>query len=93
MRADGMRPLEFPGAREQQVILGGQFRLPAGFDHNGLVRFDDDGRAFDPRSGLKLITGVDIGLVPFTGGKELRPQSGLWQLGTRPLHSLFATAS
>ena len=69
--ADGVRPLELLGAREQQVVLGGQFRLPAGLDHDGLVRLDNDCGTFDARSGFELLAGVDIRLMPSSGWKEI----------------------
>ena len=34
-------------ALEHQVVLGGDLGAPAGFDHDGLVRLDDDGGPID----------------------------------------------
>ena len=48
MGADGVRALELFGAREHEMVFGGEFGLPARLDHDGLVRLDDDGGAFDP---------------------------------------------
>jgi hypothetical protein len=45
MRADCMRTLQFFRARQQKMIFCGQFGLPAGLDHDGLMRLDDDGGA------------------------------------------------
>ena len=45
--ADGVRALELLGAREHEMILGRELGLPAGLDHDGLVRLDDDGGALD----------------------------------------------
>ncbi len=47
MGADGVRALELLGARQHQMIFAREFGLPAGFDHDGLVRLDDDGGAYD----------------------------------------------
>ena len=42
--------LSFFARVEHEVVLGGQLGLPAGLDHDGLVRLDDDGGAFDRRA-------------------------------------------
>ncbi len=46
MGADGVRALELFRARQHQMILARELGLPAGLDHDGLVRLDDDGGAF-----------------------------------------------
>ena len=84
VRADGVNALELLGAGEHEVILGRQFGLPAWLDHDGLVRLDDDGGAFDAGSGLELVARVDAGLVPVAAGKELRLQGRFGQCGARP---------
>ena len=64
--------LSLHDARQHQMVLRRERGLPAGLDHDGLVRLDDDRRAFDLVAGRKLIAGIDGGLVPFAGGEELR---------------------
>jgi hypothetical protein len=67
MRADRMGALEFFRARQQEMIFCGHFGLPAGLDHDGLMRLDNDGGANDARSRLQLVTHIDICLVPDAG--------------------------
>ena len=73
MGADGMHALEWLDAREHQMVLARQLRLPAGLYDDGLVRLDDDGGAFHFMTRLELVAGKDRGLVPFAAGEELRP--------------------
>ena len=47
MGADSAGAGELPHSPQHQVIAGGELGLPAGFDDDGLVRLDDDRRAFD----------------------------------------------
>ena len=47
-------------------------RPPAVLDHDGLVRFDDDGRAVDRVTGRKLVAGEDRRVVPGAAGIEAR---------------------
>src|SRR4029450_1697897 len=72
------------------MIFCSQFGLPAGFDHDGLVGLDDDSRTFDARSGVELIAGVYIRLVPLSGREKLRTQRWLRQGPTRAAHRLFS---
>jgi hypothetical protein len=66
-RADRMGALEFFRACQQEMIFRRQFGLPAVFDHDGLMRLDDDSGATDARTGLELVTKIDICLVPGAG--------------------------
>ena len=50
--ADGADALELDDARQHEMVFRGQLRLPAVLDHDGLVRLDDDGGAFDLVPGL-----------------------------------------
>ena len=74
MRANRMGTLELFRARQQEMIFGGQFGLPAGLDHDGLMRLDNDGGTTDARSRLELVTQIDICLVPGAGGEKLCTQ-------------------
>jgi hypothetical protein len=72
LRADRMRALERHDAREHEVVLRGDFRLPAGLDHDGLMRLDDDRRAGDLLPGLDLLARIDRRVVPFALREEPR---------------------
>jgi hypothetical protein len=58
------------------MVLGGDLGAPAVFEHDGLVRLDDDGGALDLVARRKLLAGVDRGLVPLAVGEELRALTG-----------------
>ena len=70
--------LSFFARVEQEMIFCGQFGLPAGLDHDGLMRLDDDGGTFDahPASADRAYRRSPCASV---GGKELRPQRRLGQ--------------
>src|SRR5215471_2019057 len=71
------------------MIFCGHFGLPAGFDHDSLVWFDNDGGAFDARSRMELVACVNIRFVPHPTRKELRAPRRLWQGGARALECFF----
>jgi hypothetical protein len=68
--ADGALPFQFGGAREQEMVFRRELRAPAGFDHYGLMRLDDDCGAGNFRAGLELIAGEDFSRVKFAPGEE-----------------------
>src|SRR5262245_64896433 len=52
------------------MIVCGQRRLPAGLDHDGLMRLDDDGGAGNGVAGPELIAREYVGAVPAAIGEE-----------------------
>jgi hypothetical protein len=54
------------------VILGGDLRLPARFDDDGLVAFDDERRPGDGVPRRQVVAVMDGGLVPCALGEEAR---------------------
>ena len=90
MGADGVRALEFFRARQHEMVLSAEFGLPARFDHDGLVRFDDDGGAFHCRVDLELTAGENIGLMPFTRREKICAPRRRRQFSTRALDRLLA---
>jgi len=45
--ADGTRAVKFCTRRSTKMVLGSELSLPTVLDDHGLMRLDDDGRAFD----------------------------------------------
>ena len=62
--ADGMPGRCLARPREDEVRAPGEGGLPAVLDHGGVVRLDDEGRAFDLLPGLELQAVVDVAVVP-----------------------------
>ena len=62
-----LRALERHCARQHEMVLRRDVGLPAGLDHDGLVRLDDDGGAGDACAGRELVAGEDAGIVPLAG--------------------------
>ena len=84
-REPGIPPL---GAGEQEMVLGGDLGLPAGFDHHRLMRFDDQRGAFEAMSGTKVLAAEHGRLVPGAAGEERgrgvshrRPLGGKREIG------------
>src|SRR5690606_5296226 len=57
--------------------------FPARLDDDGLVRLDDDRRAFDFGADLELVAGIDVGLVPRAARIEARRLGRLRQFRRR----------
>src|SRR5262245_16516629 len=72
------------------MIFCSQFGLPARLDYDSLVGLDDDSCAFNARSGLELVAGVYVRLVPLSGREILCTQRRLRQSPTRAAHCLFS---
>ena len=53
LRADGVLARERNDAREHEMVLRGELRLPAVLDDDGLMRLDDDRGAVDAMPGLR----------------------------------------
>ena len=68
--ADRPRPRQFFDPPQHQVILGGQLGLPTMLDHHGLMRLDDDRRAFHLVSRRQRFAQIDERAPPFTAGEE-----------------------
>ena len=58
------------------MVLRRDLGLPAGLDHDGLVRLDDDGRAFDLVARIELFAREDGGVVPFAAEKNFVRRAG-----------------
>ena len=88
--ADRGRALELHDARQHQMVLRRDRGLPAGLDHHGLVRLDDDRRTFHLVAGRKLVAGVDGRVVPFAVGEEFRAARRRGELRPRRLALFFS---
>ena len=87
--ADRGRALELHDAREHEMVLRRDRGLPAGLDHDGLVRLDDDRRTFDLVAGLELVARVDGGVVPLAAEKNFVRRAGEGSLRARGLALLL----
>src|SRR5438874_698675 len=56
---------QFPGAGEQQMELGGEFRPPAWLDNDGVVRLGDNSRSDNDMPGLERGAIEQLRLLPF----------------------------
>ena len=81
--ADGAHALQLHDPRQHQMIFRGDGRLPAGLDHDGLVRLDHDRRPLHLVAGGQLVAGVDGRVVPFAVGEEFCPAGRRGELRPR----------
>ena len=79
--ADRTRPVELFDPPQHEVIFRRQLGLPAIFDHHGLMRLDDDGRALDFMSWRQGLARIDERAVPFAAGEEARAARRRRKLG------------
>ena len=71
-RADRMATGELLGACQNQMLLGGQFALPARFHHGCVMRFNDECRPLDHLPRLQLRAIIDRSGFPSALAENLR---------------------
>ncbi len=75
--ADGELALCRHGAGQHHVVEPGDRGLPAGLDHGGVVRLDDERRAGDAHARLQGSAVIQRCFVPFTTGMDAGGVHGL----------------
>ncbi len=66
----------FCDAGQKEVIARGDFGLPFGLDHHGLMILDDQGRSFDAMARREIGAEKDRRLVPAAAGEDLGDDMG-----------------